>query len=99
MSDYTISLKRIIDVYGEGAVEEWFRSYSLFDYLPKDQVLFINRNGVFDPFYLAKMIIEHYYLREIAFETPEMFRHYALIKMKEIMRKICSFNLFCLSFL
>lgn len=87
MSDYTISLKRIIDMYGEGAVESWFRSYSLFDYLPEDQTIFINKYSVFDPFYLAKMIVEHYYLREIAFETPEMFKHYALIKMKEIMGK------------
>lgn len=94
MSNYTITLKRVCDVYGEQNVLNWFKSYSLYDYLTIDEVSTIGYLKVFSMDTLAKMILNHYYFREIAFETPEMFKHFAITKLREIMRNLCSFNLF-----
>lgn len=94
MSDYTITLKRICDVYGENEVISWFKDYSLIDYLTVDEAKTIVDANVFNYSLLAEMILNHYYFREIAFETPEMFKHFAKIKMKEIMRNVCSYHLF-----
>ena len=94
MSDYTITLKRVCDVYGEQNVLNWFKSYSLYDYLTIDEVSTIGYLKVFSMDTLAKMILNHYLFSEIAYETPEMFSHYAKTKLKEIMRKLCSTYLF-----
>lgn len=95
MSDYTITLKRICDVYGKEEVLGWFKSYSLYDYLTIEEVSVIGYHKVFKTDVLAEMILNRYFFREIAFETPEMFKHYAITKLREIMRKICSSYLFC----
>lgn len=94
MSDYTITLKRVCDVYGKQNVLNWFKSYSLYDYLTVDEVSTIGYLKVFSMDTLAEMILNHYYFREIAFETPEMFKHYSITKLREIMRNLCSINLF-----
>lgn len=99
MSNYTVSLKRVCEVYGETTVEFAFRSYDFENYLDKEQVQEIINAGIFSKAFLSKMIIDHYLFREIAYETPEMFLHFARVKMKEIMRKICAFNLFSFAFL
>lgn len=101
MSDYTITLKRISELYGENEIISWFTKYEELSFLSYEQYKVISTPDSFGtiPFtktFLARMIYEHYYLREIAYETPEMFKHYAKIKMKEIMRKISSINLFSL---
>ena len=36
---------------------------------------------------LAKKIVDHYYMREIGFETPALFIHYAKLTMNEIMER------------
>ena len=99
MSNYTVSLKRVCEVYGETAVEFAFRSYDFENYLDKEQVQEIINAGIFSKAFLSRMIVDHYLFREIAYETPEMFLHFARVKMKEIMRKICATYLFSFAFI
>ena len=99
MSNYTITLKRVCDVYGEQNVLNWFKSYELSNYLSQEQIQAILNLNVFSKDYLSKMILNHYLFREIAFETPEMFSHYAKTKMQEIMRNLCSTYLFSFTYL
>lgn len=92
MSDYTITLKRISEVYGRNQVISWFEDYDLENYLSKNQIdelTLPDSDGItsWNKEKLAEMIFEHYFLREIAFETPEMFRHFAKVKLQEIMGK------------
>lgn len=94
MSDYTVTLKRVCDVYGRNEVLNWFKDYSLEDYLTYDEIQTISNLRVFSKNTLAEMILNHYLFSEIAFETPEMFSHFAKTKLKEIMRFICSTYLF-----
>lgn len=85
MSSYTISLKRVCEVYGFSTVREWFNSYDMNNILPPEQVSAILESKVFNPELLADLIINHYYFREIAFETPQEFKIRTLNKMYEIM--------------
>ena len=94
MSNYTITLKRISEVYSKNEVLGWFQDYSLSDYLTYEESTLVSQTNLFDKGTLANMIFNHYYLREIAYETPEMFRHYTKVKLQEIMRKISSTCLF-----
>lgn len=94
MSNYTITLKRISEVYTKEDVLSWFQDYELSDYLTSEEIALINQTNLFSKEKLANMIFNHYYLREIAFETPLMFKHYTKVKLDEIMRKISSINLF-----
>ena len=36
---------------------------------------------------VAEKIVDNYYMREIGFETPALFKHYAKIEMKKIMER------------
>ena len=94
MSDYTITLKRISEVYSKEDVLLWFQDYDEEDYLTSEEIAQINETNLWNKEKLANMIFEHYYLREIAFETPEMFRHFTKVKLQEIMRKISSNYIF-----
>lgn len=94
MSDYTITLKRCCDVYGKDTILNCFKSYNLENYLTGEQIETIYNTSIFNKNILADMILNHYYFREIAFETPEMFIHYANNRMNEIMRNLCTINLF-----
>lgn len=96
MSNYTITLKRCSEVYSKEEVISWFTNYDLRNYLTEEQItelIGMTPLGIYawSKERLAEMIFEHYYLREIAYETPEMFRHFSKVKMQEIMRKISSF--------
>ena len=93
MSSYTITLKRCSEVYSKPEVISWFSNYNISDYLTSEQQNLLLQTWNKEK--LAEMIFEHYYLREIAFETPEMIRHYSKVKMQEILRKISSFIIFC----
>lgn len=99
MSDYTITLKRCSEVYGKDEVLSWFLEYNLSDYLTEEQISLIKSRQVFNPNFLATMIFNHYYFREIAYETPEMFRHFATTKMREVMRNLCSSYLFSFTYI
>lgn len=92
MSDYTMTLKRCSDIYGKNEVRDWFKQYELSDFLTQDQINDIssfNTFGIyfFDKTRLANLIYDHYLYREIAYETPAMFKHYTKVKLNEIMGK------------
>lgn len=91
MATYTIELRKVCEYYTREEVEKWFYSYNLNDYLLPTQVQQIEKFGsLWSKEKLAKKIVDHYYLREIGFETPAMFRHYAIVTMQEIMEKYAS---------
>lgn len=87
MASYTLELRRIIELYSREEVESWFKSYNLENYLTPTQIEQINKFGVWSKERLASKIVEHYYMREIGFETPALFKHYALCTMNEIMER------------
>ena len=87
MSNYTMTLKRVCDVYGYDEVTSWFDSYELRDFLTLEQVETIEASDLWNKGKLAIEIINHYLMHEIAFETPYLFRHFAKVKITEIMEK------------
>lgn len=87
MAKYTIELRRVCEIYGRDEVENWFKSYDLSDFLTKKQIQQIETANVWSKDRLAKKIVDHYFMREIGFETPYLFRHYAILTMNEIMER------------
>lgn len=87
MAKYTIELRRICDIYGRDEVESWFKNYDINNYLTPTQIEQIQKFNVWSKDRLATKIVDHYYMREIGFETPTLFKHYAKIKMQEIMER------------
>lgn len=90
MAKYTIELRRICDIYGRDEVESWFKNYDINNYLTPTQIEQIQKFNVWSKDRLATKIVDHYYMREIGFETPTLFKHYAKIKMQEIMERYLS---------
>lgn len=70
MATYTIELRKVCSIYGRDEVENWFKSYNLEDYLTREQIAQIEKYNVWTKEKLAKKIVDHYYMREIGFETP-----------------------------
>jgi hypothetical protein len=87
MASYTIELRKVIDLYGREEVESWFKDYEISDYLTDKQANLIKEAGVWSKDRLARDIVDHYYFREIGFETPAMFKHFAKVYMREIMER------------
>ena len=87
MAKYTIELRRVCDLYGREEVESWFKDYNVDDYLLPEFALKIAQAGVWSKDRLARKIVDHYYMREIGLETPALFKHYAKVKMQELMEK------------
>ena len=85
MAKYTMELRRIVDIFGRDEVESWFSSYNLADFLTPEQIAQINKYNVWSKEKLAKQIVDHYFMREIGFETPALFAHYAKLTMNELM--------------
>lgn len=85
MATYTMELRKVIDYYGREEVESWFSSYNLSDFLTPEQIAQINKYNVWSKEKLAKQIVDHYFMREIGFETPALFAHYAKLTMNELM--------------
>ena len=92
MADYTIMLKDLFtpnrfghSYFTRAEVESWFMDYELSDYLTQEQIQKIETAGMWSKAKLASKIVDHYYMREIGYETPALFQHFAKIKMKEIM--------------
>lgn len=89
MANYTIQLRKVCDLYSREDVESWFKSYDINDYLLPDQVEQIEQfPNIWNKDKLAKKIVDNYYMREIGFETPALFRHYAKIEMEKIMEEM-----------
>lgn len=85
MATYTMQLRRVVDIYGRDEVESWFSSYNLADFLTPEQIQQIQKYNVWSKEKLAKQIVDHYFMREIGFETPALFAHYAKLTMNELM--------------
>lgn len=85
MATYTMELRKVIEYYGREEVESWFSSYDLADFLTPEQIAQINKYNVWSKEKLAKQIVDHYFMREIGFETPALFAHYAKVTMNELM--------------
>ena len=88
MSKYTIELRKIIDnYYSREEVESWFKDYCIENYLRPDQIETILNANIFSKDRLASQIVDHYYMREIGYETIGLFKHYAKVYMREIMER------------
>ena len=94
MSKYTIELRKLFEetiyspaLYTRDEIESWFKDYNLEDYLTQEQINSINASEIWTKDKLARKIVDHYYMREIGFETPSLFKHYAKVTMQEIMEK------------
>lgn len=85
MASYTMQLRSVINLYSRQEVENWFKDYNIADYLNPDQIAILTETNLFSKEKLAKKIVDHYFMREIGFETPALFRHYAKTTMAEIM--------------
>lgn len=87
MSRYTTNFKKIIDmgILSRTQCEDIFKDYELSDYLTPEEIQVINDRGTWNKDKLAKKIVDHYYFKDIGFETIGMFKHYAKIQMQEIM--------------
>ena len=85
MANYTMEVRKVIEFYGRDEVESWFKDYELEDYLTEEQIASIVNAGIWNKNKLAKKIVDHYYMREIGFETPGLFANRVKAKMQEIM--------------
>ena len=87
MASYTIELRKVCDIYGREEVENWFKNYELSDFLLPSQIEIITNAGLWNKNKLAQKIVNHYFMREIGYETPALFKHFAQVKMQEIMEE------------
>ena len=87
MARYTIELRNVIAIFGENTVKSWFSDYDLSDYLTDDEIAVITERGTWSKEKLAQAIIDHYYMYEIGYETPALFRHQAKVFMRELMEE------------
>ena len=87
MSRYTTNFRNVINsgLYTREQIENIFKDYELSDYLTEDEIEVITDRGTWSKEKLAKKIVDHYFFKEIGFETIAMFKHYAKIQMQEIM--------------
>lgn len=87
MATFSIEIRELVETFGENEVISWFTNYEMADYLTQDEINVINERGTWTKRKLAKKIIEHYYMREIGFETPALFIQRAKVAMQEIMEE------------
>ena len=82
---YTAQLRFLIQNLGREEVESWFKNYELTDYLTPEQIEVIEEAGIWSKDKLASKIVDHYYMREIGYETDNLFKHFVKVYMNEIM--------------
>lgn len=82
---YTAQLRFLVANEGREEVESWFKDYELTDYLTPEQIEVIEEAGLWSKDKLASKIVDHYYMREIGYETDNLFKHFAKVYMNEIM--------------
>ena len=94
MSKYTMELRELFTpikfnppLYTRDEVEGFFKDYELTDFLTEDQIDVITEAGIWSKDKLAKMIVNHYYMRELGQETIGLFIHTAKFTMEEIMEE------------
>lgn len=87
MSKYTIELRKIVEYQGREEVENYFKDYCINNFLQPHQVETILNANIWSKDRLAEKIVDHYFMREIAYETIGLFKHYAKVYMREIMER------------
>lgn len=87
MSRYTTELRFVCDLFTREEVEGWFKDYKLTDYLTAEEIEVINNRGTWSKDKLAKKIVNHYWMCEIGYETPALFRHQVKNEMNELMEE------------
>lgn len=94
MSKYTMEFRKLFEpitytpsLFSRSEIEAIFKDYSLSDYLTDEQIEIITNAGIWSKDRLARKIVDHYYMREIGFETIGQFIHYAKITMEELMEE------------
>lgn len=87
MSKYTIELRKIIEYEGRDTVENYFKDYCINNYLRPNEVETILNANIWSKDRLASKIVDHYYMREIGYETIGLFKHYTKVYMQEIMER------------
>ena len=87
MSKYTMELRQIIEYEGRDTVEGYFKDYCLNNYLRPNEIESILSANIWSKDRLASKICDHYYMREIGYETIGLFKHYAKVYMQEIMER------------
>lgn len=87
MARYSIELRNLIELVGEETVKSWFTDYELSDYLTPEEIAVIEERDTWSKEKLAQQIVDHYYIYEIGFETPALFKHQAKVAMREIMEE------------
>ena len=94
MSKYTMELRELFTpikynppLYTKEQVEGFFKDYEMSDFLTEEQIATIENTGIWNKDKLAKMIVNHYYMREIGQETIGLFVHYAKVTMEELMEE------------
>ena len=85
MSKYTISIRELCTYFTRPTIESWFKDYNLTDFLTNEQIEIINSTGVWNKDKLASMIVDHFYMKEIGYETPELFRIMVKSRLNELM--------------
>lgn len=87
MAKYTTNFYSLLNmgIYTREDLKNWFTDYELSDYLTQEEINVINTRGTWSKEKLADKIIDEYLFRELGLETPAMFKHYAKIKMRNIM--------------
>lgn len=95
MSRYTMQLREIYSptihfeepFYSKDDVIGWFENYELSDFLTDEEIAVINERGTWNKHKLATKIVNHYFMREIGFETMALFKENAKNFMSEIMEE------------
>ena len=87
MSKYTIELRKIIEYQGRDTVEGWFKDYCINNYLRPEEIETILNANIWSKDRLATKICDHYFMREIGYETIGLFKHYVKVYMQEIMER------------
>ena len=87
MSKYTMELRSIIEYEGREKVEDFFKDYCIYNYLRPNEIETILSANIWSKDRLASKIVDHYYMREIGYETIGLFKHYAKVYMQEIMER------------
>lgn len=87
MASYTIELRKIEKTIGNDELKKFFTNYELSDYLTQEEIDLITTRGTWNKDKLAQKIIDHYYMREIGFETVALFKLKAKVAMQEIMEE------------
>lgn len=87
MASYTTQLRTVGLIYGEEEVKSWFSDYKLTDFLTEYEISVINDRGTWNKNKLANKIYNHYFMEEIGFETPALFRQRVKSVMQELMEE------------